>query len=308
MTAPSNLRFNLGTVSGELRSAQETPPSVSIPNGVIEAAEAYRNADFADNPNGYTVAPYVNADTTYTAFIAGAEYVIANIPSTKAVNQETPPQSVSDEEIQTTQESTYKRKTLDELAEPRTNYNHCPYCLGLGYYPKPAQTKARSLTPDSETTKLPERCVHGESIHGYCSECVLEAQTEPLNTKDQEPEWGPATHEMSRTAKDERIATLESENSDLVRRMSELFETRRASDEKVKELEKERDGARAALVDEDKMHRLELQQYKAKWLRLEAKAKVLEDAMKEAIRVEFMWRQSSEILDKALEQWRKGSE
>lgn len=36
-----------------------------------KAAEEYRDEDFKNNPNGYTVAPYVNSETTATAFLAG---------------------------------------------------------------------------------------------------------------------------------------------------------------------------------------------------------------------------------------------
>ncbi len=36
-----------------------------------EASAKYRDEDFKNNPNGYTVAPYVNEETTATAFDAG---------------------------------------------------------------------------------------------------------------------------------------------------------------------------------------------------------------------------------------------
>ena len=36
-----------------------------------KAADKYQQDDFALNPNGYTVAPYVNRETTATAFCAG---------------------------------------------------------------------------------------------------------------------------------------------------------------------------------------------------------------------------------------------
>lgn len=36
-----------------------------------QMAEEYRDKDFAANPNGYTVAPYVNSETTSEAFACG---------------------------------------------------------------------------------------------------------------------------------------------------------------------------------------------------------------------------------------------
>lgn len=41
-----------------------------------KAAEQYRDADLKQNPNGYTVAPYVNEETTSTAFEAGARWAL----------------------------------------------------------------------------------------------------------------------------------------------------------------------------------------------------------------------------------------
>lgn len=41
---------------------------------ISKAAAEYRDNDFKMNPNGYTVAPYVNEDTVSDAFEAGAEW------------------------------------------------------------------------------------------------------------------------------------------------------------------------------------------------------------------------------------------
>ena len=38
-------------------------------------AADYRDEDFLSNPDGYTVAPYVNRETTSTAFEGGANYL-----------------------------------------------------------------------------------------------------------------------------------------------------------------------------------------------------------------------------------------
>lgn len=43
-----------------------------------ELADKYRDEDFNRNPNGYTVAPYVNTETTSTAFILGFEAGVAS--------------------------------------------------------------------------------------------------------------------------------------------------------------------------------------------------------------------------------------
>lgn len=39
-----------------------------------KAAEEYRDKDFENNPNGYTVSPYCNSETTTEAFMAGAQW------------------------------------------------------------------------------------------------------------------------------------------------------------------------------------------------------------------------------------------
>lgn len=38
------------------------------------ASEAYKDEDFKNNPDGYTIAPYVNAETTAIAFEAGSDW------------------------------------------------------------------------------------------------------------------------------------------------------------------------------------------------------------------------------------------
>ena len=51
---------------------------MTFPESLEQAAEEYRNADFKDNPNGYTVAPYVNEWVTFEAFQAGARWALQN--------------------------------------------------------------------------------------------------------------------------------------------------------------------------------------------------------------------------------------
>lgn len=52
-------------------------------------AEAYRDRDFANNPNGYTVSPYCNSDTTSEAFIAGWDAAIKNVTENSSKDNNT---------------------------------------------------------------------------------------------------------------------------------------------------------------------------------------------------------------------------
>lgn len=47
-----------------------------IEKAINESSREYRDADFKDNPSGYTVAPWVNSETTVDAFEAGCALIL----------------------------------------------------------------------------------------------------------------------------------------------------------------------------------------------------------------------------------------
>lgn len=64
------------------------PSNQTFEQMVEEAAQKYQDEDFKNNPDGYHVAPYVNNETTSTAFEAGAKFAEANaqhMPKVKAL-------------------------------------------------------------------------------------------------------------------------------------------------------------------------------------------------------------------------------
>ncbi len=85
MADPKNMHYSSFTAGYRLAlqrfAKTESLPKTSTTNGVIEAAEKYRNDDLDLNPSGYHVSRDCNDHATYDAFIAGAEYVIVNIPT-----------------------------------------------------------------------------------------------------------------------------------------------------------------------------------------------------------------------------------
>ncbi len=46
-----------------------------------EEANKYRDENFKGNPNGYTVTPYVNEDTTWETFVAGFDCAVKHLSS-----------------------------------------------------------------------------------------------------------------------------------------------------------------------------------------------------------------------------------
>lgn len=90
-----------------------------------EAAEKYRDEDFKKNPDGYTIAPYVNDETTEIAFRAGADW--ANNQARVDIEQ-------LKAQLQMTNSNwPHEKKLHDKLAEAKAVIQACVETLTKGY-------------------------------------------------------------------------------------------------------------------------------------------------------------------------------